>query len=57
MVDLNLFAVSGVTGLSVTQVIRRCFPFRGSDTVVLFIMLVFTLLALWLPAQLITSHF
>ena len=56
-VGLNLFAVSGVTGLPVTQVIRGSFPFCVSDTVVLVIVLLFPLLALWLPAQLITSHF
>ncbi|MED5366173.1 MAG: TRAP transporter large permease subunit, partial [Pseudomonadota bacterium] len=56
-VGLNLFAVSGVTGLPVTQVIRGSFPVRVSDTVVLVIVLLFPLLALWLPAQLITSHF
>ena len=54
---MNLFAVSGVTGLPVTQVIRGSFPFCVSDTVVLVIVLLFPLLALWLPAQLITSHF
>ncbi len=56
-VGLNLFAVSGVTGLPVTQVIRGSFPFCISDTVVLIIVLLFPLLALWLPGQLITSHF
>ena len=56
-VGLNLFAVSGVTGLPVTQVIRGSFPFCISDTVVLVIVLLFPLLALWLPGQLITSHF
>ena len=56
-VGLNLFAVSGVTGLPVTQVIRGSFPFCISDTVVLFIVLFFPALALWLPSMLITSHF
>jgi C4-dicarboxylate transporter, DctM subunit len=56
-VGLNLFAVSGVTGLPVTQVIKGSFPFCISDTVVLIIVLLFPMLALWLPAQLITSHF
>ena len=56
-VGLNLFAVSGVTGLPVTQVIRGSFPFCISDTVVLVIVLLFPMLALWLPGQLITSHF
>ena len=56
-VGLNLFAVSGATGLPVTQVIRGSFPFCISDTVVLVIVLLFPLLALWLPGQLIVSHF
>ncbi len=56
-VGLNLFAVSGVTKLPVTQVIRGSFPFCISDTVVLIIVLLFPMLALWLPAQLVTSHF
>ncbi|MDP6705831.1 MAG: TRAP transporter large permease subunit [Alphaproteobacteria bacterium] len=56
-VGLNLFAVSGVTGLPVTQVIRGSFPFCISDTVVLIIVLMLPMLALWLPGQLITSFF
>ncbi len=56
-VGLNLFAVSGVTKLPVTQVIRGSFPFCISDTIVLIIVLMFPMLALWLPGQLITSHF
>ena len=56
-VDLNLFAVGGVTGLPVTQVIRGSFPFCVSDTGVLVIVLLFPLLALCLPAQLITLYF
>ena len=56
-VGLNLFAVSGVTKLPVTQVIKGSFPFCLSDTVVLIIVLLFPVLALWLPGQLITSHF
>lgn len=56
-VGLNLFAVSGVTKLPVTQVIRGSFPFCISDTIVLFIVLMFPMLALWLPGKLITSFF
>ena len=56
-VGLNLFAVSGVTGLPVTQVIRGSFPFCISDTVVLIIVLLFPMLAIWLPSVVITSHF
>jgi C4-dicarboxylate transporter DctM subunit len=56
-VGLNLFAVSGVTGLPVTTVIKGSFPFCISDTVVLVIVLLFPMLALWLPGQLVISHF
>jgi C4-dicarboxylate transporter, DctM subunit len=56
-VGLNLFAVSGVTGLPVTTVIRGSFPFCISDTIVLVIVLMFPALALWLPSQLVISHF
>ncbi|MDP7382352.1 MAG: TRAP transporter large permease subunit [Alphaproteobacteria bacterium] len=56
-VDLNLFAVGGVIGLPVTQVIRGSFPFCVSDTGVLAIVLLFPLLALCLSAQLITLYF
>lgn len=56
-VGLNLFAVSGVTKLPVTTVIKGSFPFCISDTVVLIIVLLFPALALWLPSVLVTSHF
>ena len=54
---LQVGIASGVTKLPVTQVIRGSFPFCISDTVVLIIVLMFPLLALWLPGKLITSHF
>jgi len=38
-------------------VIKGSFPFCISDCVVLVIVLLFPMLALWLPGQLITSHF
>ena len=56
-VGLNLFAVSGVTGLPVTTVIKGSFPFCISDTVVLIIVLLFPALALTLPELLVESHF
>jgi C4-dicarboxylate transporter DctM subunit len=56
-VGLNLFAVSGVTGLPVTTVIKGSFPFCISDTVVLVIVLLFPALALTLPELLVVSHF
>ena len=48
-VGLNLFAVSGVTGLPVTTVLKGSFPFCCSDTVVLIILVFFPFLALILP--------
>ena len=56
-VGLNLFAVSGVTGLPVTTVIKGSFPFCISDTVVLIIVLLFPALALTMPELLVESHF
>ena len=56
-VGLNLFAVSGVTKLPVTTVIKGSFPFCISDCVVLIIVLFIPALALWLPSVLVTSHF
>ena len=56
-VGLNLFAVSGVTGLPVTTVLRGSFPFCCSDTVVLIILVFFPWLALFLPNLLHTPIF
>lgn len=56
-VGLNLFAVSGVTGLPVTTVLRGSFPFCCSDTVVLIILVFFPWLALFLPRLLHTPLF
>ena len=56
-VGLNLFAVSGVTGLPVTTVLRGSFPFCCSDTVVLIILVLFPFLALILPSLIYTPIF
>jgi len=56
-VGLNLFAVSGVTGLPVTTVLRGSFPFCCSDTAVLIILVFFPFLALILPSLLHTPLF
>ena len=56
-VGLNLFAVSGVTGLPVTTVLRGSFPFCCSDTAVLIILVFFPFLALILPSLLHTPFF
>ena len=49
-VGLNLFAVSGVTGVPVTRVMRGSFPFLCTDSIVLMLVVAFPILALWLPS-------
>ena len=49
-VGLNLFAVSGTTGVPVTKVMRGSFPFLCTDSIVLILVLNFPILALWLPS-------
>ena len=56
-VGLNLFAVSGVTGLPVTTVLKGSFPFCCSDTAVLIILVFFPILALILPSLIYTPIF
>ncbi len=56
-VGLNLFAVSGTTGVPVTRVMKGSFPFLCTDSVVLMLVLFFPALALWLPDILIVSIF
>ena len=56
-VGLNLFAVSGVTGLPVTTVLKGSFPFCCSDTAVLIILVLCPWLALIIPKLLHTPLF
>lgn len=56
-VGLNLFAVSGTTGVPVTTVMRGSFPFLCSDGVVLFLILMFPIMTLWLPNMAVQSVF
>ena len=56
-VGLNLFAVSGVTGLPVTTVLKGSFPFCLSDTAVLLILVVMPFFALFLPSLIYTPIF
>jgi C4-dicarboxylate transporter DctM subunit len=49
-VGLNLFAVSGTTGVPVTRVMKGSFPFLCTDSVVLVLVLLFPTLALYLPS-------
>lgn len=56
-VGLNLFAVSGTTGVPVTRVMKGSFPFLCTDSVVLTLILFFPMIALWLPSVLVKSIF
>lgn len=56
-VGLNLFAVSGTTGVPVTRVMKGSFPFLCTDSVVLVLILLFPAIALWLPDLVVTSVF
>jgi len=56
-VGLNLFAVSGTTGVPVTKVMKGAIPFLITDGIVLILMLFFPILCLWLPQLLVQSHF
>ena len=56
-VGLNLFAVSGTTGVPVTTVMRGSFPFLCSDGVVLFLVMLFPIMTLWLPNLAVQSVF
>ena len=56
-VGLNLFAVSGTTGVPLVRVIQGSSPFLFTDVCVLVLVLFFPILALWLPGQLVTSVF
>jgi C4-dicarboxylate transporter DctM subunit len=56
-VGLNLFAVSGTTGVPVVRVMKGAIPFLITDGLVLVLVLVFPILALWLPNMAIKSAF
>lgn len=56
-VGLNLFAVSGTTGVPVTRVMKGSFPFLCTDSVVLILVLLIPALALWLPNLIVKSVF
>ncbi len=56
-VGLNLFAVSGTTGVPVTRVMRGAIPFLFTDGMVLILVLMFPILALWLPTNAVRSAF
>ena len=56
-VGLNLFAVSGTTGVPVTKVMKGSFPFLCTDSIVLILVLLFPVIALWLPTMIVKSVF
>ncbi len=56
-VGLNLFAVSGTTGVPVTTVMRGSFPFLCTDGCVLVLCLLIPALVLWLPNLVVQSVF
>lgn len=56
-VGLNLFAVSGTTGVPLTQVMKGAIPFLITDGIVLIIILFYPDVALWLPDLAVTSVF
>lgn len=56
-VGLNLFAVSGTTGVPVTKVMQGSIPFLFTDGLVLILVLLFPILALWIPNMAVQSVF
>lgn len=56
-VGLNLFAVSGTTGVPVTTVMRGSFPFLCTDSCVLILCMFFPILVMWLPNLAVRSVF
>ncbi len=56
-VGLNLFAVSGTTGVPVTTVMRGSFPFLCTDGCVMILVMLFPVLTLWLPDLVVRSVF
>lgn len=56
-VGLNLFAVSGTTGVPVTTVMRGSFPFLCTDGCVLVLCLLVPAIVLWLPNLVVQSVF
>ena len=56
-VGLNLFAVSGTTGVPVTTVMKGSFPFLCTDGCVLILCLLVPAIVLWLPNLVVQSVF
>ena len=56
-VGLNLFAVSGTSGIPLPQVLKGTIPFFVGDLTVLLLVIFFPALATWLPSLLVTDVF
>jgi C4-dicarboxylate transporter DctM subunit len=56
-VGLNLFAVSGVSKIPVSEVVKGSVPFFLTDALVLFAVVFYPGLATWLPNLLVTNVF
>ena len=56
-VGLNLFAVSGVSKIPVSEVVKGSVPFFLTDALVLLAVVFIPALATWLPSVLVTSAF
>lgn len=56
-VGLNLFAVSGVSKIPVSEVVKGSIPFFLTDALVLLAVVFIPSLATWLPSVLVTSVF
>jgi len=56
-VGLNLFAVSGPSGIPLTQVVKGTIPFFLGDLTVLVLVILFPTLATWLPNLLVVDVF
>ena len=56
-VGLNLFAVSGTTGVPLVKVMQGSIPFLCTDGMVLILVLFFPILVLWIPNMMIKSVF
>lgn len=56
-VGLNLFAVSGTTGVPVARVMKGSIPYLFTDGIVLVLVLIFPIIATWLPTMMVVNVF
>jgi len=50
-IGLVVFIISGMSGVSVTQIFKSCMPFIAADAVVIILVCVFPSLVTWLPSM------